>query len=368
MNNSTPKNPMSEVERLELASKLDQELDEFINTLPKRQQEAPIPFDRWEEEIANHPFFMKEAPEPGDQLHPLYEGLQKLKYDPDENEPEELATAYKDDGNFNFKHKKYRMAIISYTEGINIKCGNVDIDASLSSLIDAEAALKLKPDYDKVLVRAANCCFKVENYEKAVEFCDRILERNKDDKETLALRKNSINQAKIKERDRRRRAVAANKLKKEEETIVEEIIKRGIKIEGGRENLTLSKLEPQFPELFNSRVSIGGNGGLVWPVILFYPEYKIMDYIQQFDEQNTFMEQLLHVFSDYPEWDEEKKYKAEKLNVYFENGQRENVKVDVNQTLLEILKLDSYIVREGTPKFIVLVANSKVEKLFLESS
>lgn len=30
---------------------------------------------------------MKEAPKPGDELHPLYEGLQKLKYDPEENEP-----------------------------------------------------------------------------------------------------------------------------------------------------------------------------------------------------------------------------------------------------------------------------------------
>lgn len=31
---------------------------------------------------------MKKPPEPGDDLHPLYEGLQQLKYDPDENSPE----------------------------------------------------------------------------------------------------------------------------------------------------------------------------------------------------------------------------------------------------------------------------------------
>lgn len=35
-----------------------------------------------------HPFFMKEPPKPGQELHPLMEGLQALKYDPDENEPE----------------------------------------------------------------------------------------------------------------------------------------------------------------------------------------------------------------------------------------------------------------------------------------
>lgn len=38
--------------------------------------------------MEKHPFFMKNAPEPGSELHPLYEGLQKLKYDPDENTPE----------------------------------------------------------------------------------------------------------------------------------------------------------------------------------------------------------------------------------------------------------------------------------------
>lgn len=38
--------------------------------------------------MEKHPFFMKKHPEPGDDLHPLYEGLQQLKYDPEENTPE----------------------------------------------------------------------------------------------------------------------------------------------------------------------------------------------------------------------------------------------------------------------------------------
>jgi len=43
----------------------------------------------------------------------------------------ELALAHKEDGNFNFKMKKYRFAIINYTEGLKLKCGNIDIDANL---------------------------------------------------------------------------------------------------------------------------------------------------------------------------------------------------------------------------------------------
>lgn len=58
-----------------------------------------------------HPFFMKTNPADGE-LSPLAEGLAKLKYDPNENTSEELANNYKEDGNFNFKHKNYRLAIM----------------------------------------------------------------------------------------------------------------------------------------------------------------------------------------------------------------------------------------------------------------
>lgn len=43
----------------------------------------------------------------------------------------ELANNYKEDGNFNFKYKKYRLAIIGYTEGIRTKCKNDDLIAQL---------------------------------------------------------------------------------------------------------------------------------------------------------------------------------------------------------------------------------------------
>lgn len=78
-----------------------------------------------------HPFFMKKAPEPGDELHPLMEGIQKLKYDPEENTAEDLARHYKEDGNWYMKYKKYRMAIIGYSEGIKVKCDNANLNAVL---------------------------------------------------------------------------------------------------------------------------------------------------------------------------------------------------------------------------------------------
>ena len=67
----------------------------------------------------------------GEDLPPLMQGLQDLKYSPDENTPEELAKNYKEDGNFNFKCKKYRFATASYTEGLKVKCGVPELETSL---------------------------------------------------------------------------------------------------------------------------------------------------------------------------------------------------------------------------------------------
>lgn len=78
----------TEEERLKLAAKLDAELDEYINSLEKKSYTEGWPENKWQEEMEKHPFFMKKAPEPGDELSPLMEGLQQLKYGEDENTPE----------------------------------------------------------------------------------------------------------------------------------------------------------------------------------------------------------------------------------------------------------------------------------------
>lgn len=380
MNNKEKETAFTDEDRLKLAAKLDLELDEFINNLPKRKYEDGWPEDRWEEEMEKHPFFMKQSPQPGQHLHPLYEGLQKLKYDPNENEPHELAVAYKDDGNFNFKHKNYRLAIVAYTEGIKQKCGDADIEASLynnraashwflknyrSCLHDCELALKLKPDYDKVSNRAAHCSYQLGQYDKAVEFCDLILEKNKTDKDILKLRKKCVNDAKLKDRNTRKKYLEDKKKKQIENTLIEEILKRGYNIER-KGNLNLSHLEPCFPELVNSRVYLDDQENvLIWPVVLVYPEYKIMDYIQQFPENVCFYEQLEVVFNTYPEWDVKQEYKVDNLNVYFETEKQDLVRVDVSKSLKEILQDKKYVIRAGTPSFLVVVRGSTVEKHLL---
>ncbi|XP_022904702.2 DNA polymerase interacting tetratricopeptide repeat-containing, protein of 47 kDa [Onthophagus taurus] len=370
------KKPMTDEERLELAKKLDKDLDDFINNLPKKKYADGWPEDKWEEEMEKHPFFMKTAPKPGDELHPLYEGLQQLKYDPNENSPTELATSYKDDGNFNFKHKNYRLAILSYTEGIKVKCGDPEIESSLlnnrsaanyylknyrSSLRDSELALKIKPDYVKAQIRAANCCFYLNQIEKCFEYCDLILKKNPSS-EILKLKKDCMSLKKQLERDSRKKEFENKKKSKQEEALMKEINNRGVKIRN------LKELDVNFPGIGFNRVYLNEENSLVWPVIFMYPEYKETDFIANFIETDLFVDHLHVIFENTPDWDLDKKYQINNLNVYYENPQKPSIhKVDVNLTLKEIMQEKMFILKGGSPSFIILVKDSVAEKKFLDN-
>ena len=54
-------------------------------------------------------------------MNPLMQGIRDIKFNPDHNTYEELAKNYKDEGNFHFKSKKYRLAVANYTEGLRLK-------------------------------------------------------------------------------------------------------------------------------------------------------------------------------------------------------------------------------------------------------
>ncbi len=123
---------MTPEQREELARKLDKQLDEYMEQLESRGQKYMDGWseENWEEEMERHPFFAKGVDDTKE-LSPLLKGIQDLKYSPDENTPEELAKNYKEDGNFNFRAKKYRLAVLSYTEGLRQKCGQRELETQL---------------------------------------------------------------------------------------------------------------------------------------------------------------------------------------------------------------------------------------------
>ncbi|XP_068975968.1 DNA polymerase interacting tetratricopeptide repeat-containing, protein of 47 kDa [Bombus flavifrons] len=370
-------------ERLKLASKLDAELDEYISNLEKKSYTEGWPEDRWEEEMEKHPFFMKKTPEPGEKLSPLMEGLQQLKYGEDENTPEELANNYKEDGNFNFKYKNYRLSILSYTEGIRTKCKDIDLMAQLynnraaahfmlknyrSSLNDCKLALRLKPNYIKVLSRAVTCSFHIKDYEQCIDFCDRLLDISPTDKIILYIKSQAVVERERLKRDKRKQDRLEKKLNKEEEELLNIIKGKGINLESieGKRNPTLKDLEPHIPQTAQCSFHLDEQNKLIWPVLILYPETKQTDFIENFHEDTLLIEQLEQLLNDPPEWDSYRRYTPENINVYFEDKDKYSLhKVDVHQSLGQILQHERFIVRGGTPTFLILVKSSKAEEGFL---
>lgn len=101
-----------------------------------------------------------------------------------------------------------------------------------SSLKDTEEALKLKPGYDKALIRGAKCCYEMKQYKKCIEICDKLLDTEKNNTDILELRKKCVAEEKFKERNERKKEAEVRKLKKLEDDVVNKIIQAGYKLEG----------------------------------------------------------------------------------------------------------------------------------------
>lgn len=370
MENKNVKKVWTEKERLELAAKLDAELEESINQLEKKRYTEGWPEDRWQEEMEKHPFFMKKTPEPGEELSPLMEGLQQLKYSPDENTPEELANNYKDDGNFNYKHKKYRMAIISYTEGIKTKCKDQELMAQLynnraashymlknyrSSLNDSNEALKLKPNYIKSLERAATCSFHLKDYDQCTELCDRILDLCSNDTTALDLKKKAIASKKNLERDRRKQEKVEKKIQMEENRIISALKDRGIK-------LKLNVIKSLISNDQDYRISIDENNRLLWPVIFFYAQVDQKDYVFKFHEDVTIKEQLEEILQEPPSWDTKNQYTFDGVKVYFKSEDSSYHLVDISKSLGSVIIDKRFDISDGIPMFWVFTRDTNIEE------
>lgn len=356
-----PKTPMTEEERIELAAKLDRELDEFIDGLERKRYTEGWPEDRWEEEMEKHPFFMKKLPEPGDELHPMYEGLQKLKYDPEENTVDELAVSYKEDGNWYMKHKKFRACILAYTEGLHIKCENDEVNSQLynnrsaahfflsnyrSSYDDAMQALKLKPDYSKAKWRAAQCSDKLDRFEQCIDLCDQILLDDPKRQDALRLRKSCNDRCQKKLRDDRKLSGAERKKRDEWDTVIEIIKMRKLKFEDvdTSEEITKKLLTPTYAPLEDHPVHRDASGNLEWPLTFCYPEFMFSDYQQEVCEIFPMSDIVHDLLMDPLECDRQGVYVPDNLNVYFVNKAiRKAFKVDQKKPLKEIIEEKGWV-------------------------
>ncbi|KAI1301302.1 Tetratricopeptide repeat protein 4 [Halotydeus destructor] len=284
--------------------------------------------ETWEKEFEKDPIFMTKAPETGE-LPPMLEALQQLKYDKDANSADELASNYKKDGNENFRLKKYRWAIDAYTEGLKLNCPDKTIMAQLygnraashfflqnyrRSLEDCFSALTLTPSNEKCAVRVAQIYVIRGEYDKCITFVEHYPENSEKLEKVRQEAVEKLPLQKAKEAKEKAAALEQQQLEKSRDKILDVIKERGIRIKQ-RDFVFMSP----HPGAFHCSVTLNANNELEWPVIFVYPEYGQTDFIENFNENNTFMDHLKMMFSDEnrPGWDVEKKFNPENLTLGF---------------------------------------------------
>lgn len=331
---------------------------------------------------------MKKAPEPGDDVHPMLEGLQQLKFDPEDNTPEELAEKYKEDGNYWLKHKKYRIAVMNYTEGLQQKLDNQELIANLynnrsaahfflqnyrSAISDARLALQHKTDYTKAKLRILKCLMELKKYEEACKNVQEFLAEDPTNKDFIDIQKLAIEKKTEKLRDERKIQMSEKKKRQDFQTLVQALIQRKVKFEEIRNkdlssDLTPEILKPKVEPLEYHPISLDKHGTVNYPAIFCYPEYQLTDLQQQLNEMNTIHEVLEDMFA--PDEDGAQKYSSpDNLNVYYENRLKGKIfKLDPQKTIRGILSEPDFWIYNGYLTFYVIPSESQVEKEFISQT
>ncbi|CAG2173783.1 unnamed protein product [Oppiella nova] len=313
--------------------------------------------DNWREEMAKHPFFSSDA-NVGYESSPLVDAMRQLKYDKEFNSAEELVNSYREDGNENFRRKKYRWALDSYTEAIKIDCKDDKLNSVVynnrssahyhlqnyrSSLNDALKAYELDSNNTKALIRIVLCHFELKEYSKCLEVCRDNGHKNID--VLSEYEKKASIEAKIAERNERKNKTQRLKQKRTEEKILSVVNSRGIKFKS-------SLFESIHPAAHGKHVTLDESGGLVWPVLFLYPEYGQSDFIEKFAENDTFLQHLNVMFEEFAEWDPKHKYRPNDIIACIKpierSKEKKNVKTKVEISLGDCLACSGCITSAET--------------------
>jgi len=374
----------------ELAEKLDQDIEQFMAKMKPSRYTDGWKEETWREEMEQHPFFMTKQPE-GDNLPPLLEGLQQLKYDENINTPEEIASTYKDEGNINFKAKNYHKAIINYTEGLKEKCSN-DLRSQLynnraaahyylknysSAFKDSENAVRYKEgkNYLKAEIRSIQCLYRLRRYEDCILQADAFKTRHGDNEEIAKILKDSFMKDKEEKRNSRKRKNFEIKRKLEEDKIINAIKERKIKLnlvteDGLPEQLTsLEQLKPQYERLRGEGVKLVSENVLAWPVQFVYPEYHILECSTCCREDIPLRDILGEMLSSRAEWDAMGKYTIDNSNLRISTVLDSAYKhVSLDDCLKNLYTRNGFSVSGGVPSFVVVLAGTEEEKRLLSTT
>ncbi|XP_048168166.1 tetratricopeptide repeat protein 4 [Corvus hawaiiensis] len=355
---------------------------------PPRYRGALHP-DTWEQELEAIPMFMKRCPAEIDAARqPELACLQSLLFD-EEQSPAELARMYKNEGNEYFKEKDYGRAVAAYSEGLQRRCGDAELDAVLltnrgaahfhlgnyrSALNDAIQAKKLKPTHLKAIIRGALCHMELKNFSEAIAWCEEGLQIDSKEKKLVEMRAKADKLKRIQERDARKAKAMERKEQCQKEILLAAIKERNIKlvlepsdeeeeVSDGLAEISLDGFHSDSAA--GAKVHLDADGSLNWPVLFLYPEHEQTDFTVAFHENSRFIDHLMVMFAELPPWDLEKKYLPNNLELYFEDEEREEMyEVNPEHTLLQVLQHERYFVKAGTPTVLVFAKRSPFSKKY----
>lgn len=316
----------------------------------------------------------------------MMEGLQQLKFDPEENTTDELAEKYKEDGNYWLKMKKYRIAIMNYTEGLMQKSENKEIIANLynnrsaaqyflknyrSSIADAKKALEFKSDYHKAKMRILKSLMELKKYEESCKEAQEFLMDDPSSKELTDFLKIALSKRTERERNERKVQMMEKKKRQEFQTLTKSLIERKAKFEEVRNgnlaaDLTFEMIKPKIDPLSDFPISIQSDGTINYPAIFCYPEFKLTDIQQQLIEHVTMQEILESMLEQTEEGSPPKFTSPDAVNVYYDNRFKGKlVKVFKEKTIKQIVAETDFWIHSGYLTFYVTPKDSAVEREFV---
>ncbi|KAL4207191.1 hypothetical protein AB4K20DRAFT_1919862 [Rhizopus microsporus] len=326
--------------------------------------------DNLDAELSKIPLFMTQLPE---EENDTLSALQSLVFD---GTPEEIAQNFKEQGNDCFRAGKikYKDAITFYTKAIETECKDQKIiEACLANraqcnlelqnygrvLSDCSKCLAINPKNVKALYRSAKALLALDKLVEAIDCCDHALAIEPDNKAVKEVKQKAVD----------RKAMMDKKLKeKEEKEKREREKKEGLERAMKERKIKIKVEDKDVRERANIEYD-PETDTISWPVFFLYPEYKESDYIQSFNETNTFQDHLEVIFEHPAPWDAKHEYTADSVEVYFEDTRGLNpklIKIGKKLPLGKILSLDQYIIKNGVPSFIIIPKNSTFKQGFID--
>ncbi|KAI6181462.1 Adenosylhomocysteinase [Aphelenchoides besseyi] len=413
----TPKRPpMSDEERAELAKKLDDDLENFMEALAEKNKSdrnqkprEPFDFDKWSESLDQHPAFMTDlkANQNGEYSEHI-QALQAMKYDNSEEDAQETAEDAKVEGNKYFQLKKFRWARDAYTNGIKAKCPDRELNSVLyanraaaerhlgnliSAVRDCLFAHKFNSSNSKAILRGAECLLELGYASRCVAWIDKcrkqlpIPDDNSEvEREKLQTLKRELDSLRCKaeakraaeERDERRRKAEERRLEQEKRRLLSAFQERNLRFHPpidlkSPEEFDLADVcirSPYTNEILQERVYVNPSdpNELVWPLLLQYVGMGQTDMIKDCGESVSLGELVAPVFAKPAPWDTlEFDYRLDNIRFFlpldvFDDRQVEEV--TLKQTLREILSTIEHTIVHGLP--IVQVYTKKKAEAELE--